>query len=198
MPGVLKGAPPARQSTGSGRDSRRMLGTCTDSVNKRDVLRRGGGSMRGLSPQVAGSPARFLLRNGAPSRAAAAAPMPRTSPQHAPRRNAPWIRAPLELPGRSTCVRCANRQMKGPQAPAGTPRIVRAGPSSVQGTRRSFLTTPQRPLRRKHLRDPPWSAGNLCRPCGPGDEGQAGGLPRVRATNLGGSPQINGTEPSTF
>jgi hypothetical protein len=27
---------------------------------------------------------------------------------------------------------------------AGTPRIVRAGPSSVKGTRRSFLTAPQK------------------------------------------------------
>jgi hypothetical protein len=57
---------------------------------------------------------------------------------------------------------------------AGTPRIVRAGPSSVKGTRRSFLN----PLRRNDLQDPPLSAGDLCQPSGPDGEGQARGQAR--------------------
>jgi hypothetical protein len=47
------------------------------------------------------------------------------------------------------CARCAGRRAKGHSHRAGTPRIIRAGPSSVKGTRRSFL----RPLRRNDLQD---------------------------------------------
>jgi hypothetical protein len=61
------------------------------------------------------------------------------------------------------------------------PRIVRAGPSSVKGTRRSFL----KPLRRNDLQDPPLSAGDLCQPSGPDGEGQA----RGQARNARGEPQ---------
>ncbi len=56
----------------------------------------------------------------------------------------------------------------------GRPRIIRAGPSSVKGTRRLFL----KPLRRNDLQDPPLSAGDLCQPSGPDGEGQAEGQAR--------------------
>ena len=54
--------------------------------------------------------------------------------------------------------RCTDRRKRVTGTVAGTPRIVRVGPSTHKGTRRSFLTAPQRPLRRKHLRDPPLCA----------------------------------------
>jgi hypothetical protein len=73
-----------------------------------------------------------------------AAPMPRTRPQPAPRRNAPWVTRSASWPGGSSRARCAGRRMKGHRRRAGTPRIVRVGPSSVKGTRRSFLTAPQK------------------------------------------------------
>ena len=72
------------------------------------------------------------------------APMPRTPPQHTPRRNAPWVMRSASWPGRSSRARCANRQAKGHRHRAGTPRIVRVGPSSVKGTRRSFQTASQK------------------------------------------------------
>ena len=54
---------------------------------------------------------------GAPSRAAARCADAPHRPQHASRRNAPWVTRA---------------------------RIARAGPSSVKGTPRSFLTAPQK------------------------------------------------------
>ena len=62
----------------------------------------------------------------------------------------------------------------------GTPRIVRAGPSSVKGTRRSFLTAPQ-----KRSPGPTLERRSLCQPSGPDGEGQAGG----QARNARGEPQ---------
>jgi hypothetical protein len=52
---------------------------------------------------------------------------------------------------------------------AGTPRVVRGGPSSVKGTRRSFLTAPQKGP------SGPALERCLCRPFGPDGKGQAGG-----------------------
>src|SRR5262249_43342643 len=56
---------------------------------------------------------------------------------------------------------------------AGTPRIVRVGPSSVKGTRRSFLTASQ-----KRSPGPALERRSLCRPYGPDGEGQARGQAR--------------------
>ena len=55
----------------------------------------------------------------------------------------------------------------------GTPRIVRVGPSSVKGTRRSFLTASQ-----KGSSGPTLERRSLCRPSGPDGEGQATGQAR--------------------
>jgi hypothetical protein len=60
-----------------------------EALNKPGSAAPGGQGWWGLSPQVGGSLARFLLRDSAPSRAAARrADAP---PEHAPRRNAPWV-----------------------------------------------------------------------------------------------------------
>ena len=117
-----------------------------------------------------GSLARFLLRDSAPSRAAArradaphpAAPHPAVTHRGscAPRAG----RAGRHAPG----VPIAGRKVTAHRA--GTPRIVRAGPSSVKGTRRSFLTASQ-----KRSQDPPLSAGASAEPSGPDGEGQARG-----------------------
>jgi hypothetical protein len=53
---------------------------------------------------------------------------------------------------------------------AGTPRIVRVGPSSVKGTRRSFLTASQ-----ERSPGPALERRSLCRPSGPDGEGQTRG-----------------------
>ena len=42
-----------------------------------------------------------------------AAPLPRTRPQRAPRRNAPWVMRSASWPGRSSRARCASRRSKG-------------------------------------------------------------------------------------
>ncbi len=42
-----------------------------------------------------------------------AAPMPRTPPQHAPRRNAPWVTRSASWPGQSSRTRRADRRAKG-------------------------------------------------------------------------------------
>ena len=47
-------------------------------------------------------------------------------------------------PGRPPNAERANCRAKGHRGQAGSPRIVRSGPSSVKGTRRSFLTAPQK------------------------------------------------------
>ena len=47
-------------------------------------------------------------------------------------------------PGRHVHVECADRCAKGHSHWAVTPRIVQAGPSSVKGTPRSFLTASQK------------------------------------------------------
>jgi hypothetical protein len=62
---------------------------------------------------------------------------------------------------------------------AGTPRIVRGGPSSVKGTRRSFLTASQ-----KRSPGPALERRSLYRPSGPDGKGQAKG----QAPNARGEP----------
>jgi hypothetical protein len=108
-----------------------------------------------------------------------AAPMPRTPPQHAPHRYAPWVTRSASWLGRSSRARCAGRRAKGHRHRAGTPRIVRLGPSSVKGTPRSFLTASQ-----KRSSGPTLERRSLCRPSGPDGEGQARGQARTRAANL--------------
>jgi hypothetical protein len=77
-----------------------------------------------------------------------------------PRRNDPDAarherdQAVTLAPGAPIVVRMSQR-------PAGTPSIFHVGPSTRKGTRRSFLAAPHKPLRRKHLRDPPLRAEPL-------------------------------------
>jgi hypothetical protein len=115
--------------------------------------------------------------------------LPRTAPRRpaacGPRRSS-LPRPPAPRPGRSRRAECATNRESVTATRAGTPRIVRAGPSSVKGTRRSFL----KPLRRNDLRDPPLSAGDLCQPSGPDGKGQAGG----QARSARGEPPQSGTE----
>jgi hypothetical protein len=76
----FKGAPSARQAD---RHRPRLAKDAHGEHGEREragVLRRGGQEWWGLSPQVAGSLAHFLLRGSASSWAAADAPMPRTRP----------------------------------------------------------------------------------------------------------------------
>jgi hypothetical protein len=72
---------------------------------------------------------------------------------------------------RAVPVRRARRlPCEGHRDGAGSPRIVRSGPSSVKGTRRSFLTASQ-----KGSPGPTLERWSLCRPSGPDGKGQAGG-----------------------
>ena len=52
----FKGAPPARQADRGRPDSRKIRGTCTESVNELGSDATSGEGCRGLSPQVAGQP----------------------------------------------------------------------------------------------------------------------------------------------
>ena len=133
----------------------------------------------GVSPQVgavwpASSSARAHRRGPLPN-----APMPRTPPQHAPRRNAPWVMRSASWPGRLSRARCASRraksQLTGPERRAlsgSAPPASRALPSVAS------LAAQEQTLERR----------SLCRPGGPDDEDQAGGLAR----NARGEPRILG------
>jgi hypothetical protein len=144
-----------------------------DGKSERAVQLRGGGRGDGDSRRGwRGSLARFLLRDSAPSRAAARradAPHPAAART---RRNAPWVMRSASWPGRSLRAKCANRCERS-QRRGGMPRIVRAGPSSVKGTPRSFLTASQ-----KRSSGPTLERRSLYQPSGPDGEGQAKGQAR--------------------
>ena len=102
--------------------------------------------------------------------------LPRTASPVTDRRGPRRIslpRPPAPRPGRWRRVECADRRMKDHSHGAGTPRIVRVGPSSVKGTRRSFLTASQ-----KRSSGPVLERWSLCQPSGPDGEGQARGQAR--------------------
>jgi hypothetical protein len=73
---------------------------------------------------------------------------------HSDRVGASW-------PGRRSDAVRADSHEKDHRRWAGTPHIVRRGPSSVKGTRRSFLTAPQ-----KGSSGPTLECRSLCRPSG--------------------------------
>ena len=104
--------------------------------------------------------------------------LPRHRPQPVPAVT-PRCRATRAGPGRHARAECADRRAKGHSHRAGTPRIVQVGPSSVKGTRRSFLTASQ-----KGSSGPTLERRSLCRPSGPDGEGQA----RGQARNARGEP----------
>jgi hypothetical protein len=119
--------------TGPGRVSRRMRETYTESVNE-------AGSAAPWRPEAVesrrrwrGSLARFLLRD---RRTVAGRCPPRRCPAPRRSRTPPYrtvSRALRELAGPMSRARCADRRVKGHSDRTGTPRIVRAGPSSVKG-----------------------------------------------------------------
>jgi hypothetical protein len=168
---IIKGAPSARHAARARPRLARMRGTCTENVNEQEVLCRSGAGWWGLSPQVAGQPDRFLLHESAPSRAAARGPLPRTSPQHAPRRNALCMTAPDE-DGQAVvaCQVCRSPGEKITAHRAGTPHIVWAGSSSLNGASHPRCA----PTRLRRAVDP----GDLGQPSGPDGKGQAKGKAR--------------------
>jgi len=117
----------------------------------------------------AGSLARFLLRDSAPSRAAARradAPHPAAART---RRNALRMMRSASWPDRA--VSRPSEPVAGRKITAqrvGTPRIVRGGPSGVKGA--PSVASP-----RRWARAPTLDPGDLCDPSGPDGEGQAGG-----------------------
>jgi hypothetical protein len=158
---VLKGAPSARQADRPEPVSRRMRRPSTESVDERHSVPwrprvMGTLAAGGRAAWPAASSAIAHRRGPLP-----AAPMPRTPPQHAPAVTHRGSCAPRAGRAGSSRARCAYRRAKGHRQRAGTPRIVRVDPSTRKGTRRSFPNAPQKPLRRKHLRDPPLRAEPL-------------------------------------
>jgi hypothetical protein len=125
----------------------------------------------GVSPLRGGSFRRALraeaLRRDELPRTAAPAPA-----AVGPRRHARMPRHTSRArPSRSRRVR--RSPCEGHSYRAGTPRIVQVGPSSVEGTRRSFLAASQ-----KGSSGPALERRSLCRPSGPDGEGQARGQAR--------------------
>ena len=88
----------------------------------------------------------------------------------------PMTATALNWPGRSPCARCPDRRAKGHGDQAGTPRIIRGGPSSVKGTRRSFLNASQ-----KGSSGPALERRSLCHPSGPVGKARPKARPYRRA-----------------
>ena len=110
---------------------------------------------------------------------------PRTAPPVTDRLRSPPY--PTAAPASTAARPSALRQMR--RSPgrchshrAGAPRIIRVGPSSVKGTRRSFPTASQ-----KRSSGPTLERWSLYRPRGPDGEGQARG--QARSTR-GEPPQL--------
>jgi hypothetical protein len=143
-----------------------------------------------MRPESPGSRRCGAAASLAPFRAAAlrARRLPRTaSPAPAaasPRRNAPDA-APNEQarPSRSREVRPS--PYEGHSHRAGTPRIVRGGPSTRKGTRRSFLTAPQ-----KASSGPTLARGASAAPAGLTARARPEARPDGRAANLRSRPGI--------
>ena len=150
---------------------------------QRELARATGEEQGGRGTVISGKGRRGSRRCGA---AAFAAPfgrkpygatscrarLPRHRPQPVPAVT-PRCRATRAGPGRHARAECADRRAKGHSHRDGTPRIVQVGPSSVKGTRRSFLTASQ-----KGSSGPTLERRSLCRPSGPDGKGQARGQAR--------------------
>jgi hypothetical protein len=123
-------------------DARDVYG---EALNKRRAPRRAARMAGSLAPG-SGQPGPLPL---ARQRTGAGRCPPRRYPPHPlqqhPARHAPWItrtvRTDRAVVARRMC-RSPGERVRG--TGAGTPRIVRVGPSSVKGTRRSFLTASQK------------------------------------------------------
>ena len=165
----LQGAPSARRAYGRNRGLR--LAQATGGEQGGRVT----GDKRQGSP---GSRRCWAAASAAPSgrkpysATSCRARQPRHRPQPVPAVT-PRCRATRAEPGRQARAECADRRTKGHSHRAGTPRIFQVGPSSVKGTRRSFLTASQ-----KGSSGPTLERRSLCRPSGPDGEGQARGQAR--------------------
>ena len=137
----FKGAPSARHAYGRNRPRELARATGGEQGGRVTGDKRQG--LPGVSPLPGGSFRRALraeaLRRDELPRTAAPAPAAAGPRRHAPDA-APHEqgRAVTLAPSAPIAVR------KGHSHRAGTLRIVRVGPSSVKGTRRSFLTAPQK------------------------------------------------------
>ena len=150
---------PATRTGASNRESKAAGWPVTSGKGRRGSRRCGGGSFRRALRAEA------LRRDELPR---TAAPAPAAA---GPRRHAPMPHHTSRA--RPSRADCAHRRAKGHSHRAGTPRIIRVGPSSVKGTRRSFLTASQ-----KRFSGPALERRSLCRPSGPDGEGQARGQAR--------------------
>jgi hypothetical protein len=103
---------------------------------------------------------------------------PRYWPQPVPALTS-LCRATRAGPGRHARARRANRRTKATVTRTGTPRIVRGGPSSVKGTRRSFLTASQ-----KGSPEPTLDPGASADPADLTARARPEARPEARAANL--------------
>jgi hypothetical protein len=161
----FKGAPTARHAYGRNR--------------QRELARATGEEQRpGTGDKRQGSPGSRRCRAAAFAAPFGQKPYGATSCRARPPRHRPQpipavtsqCRATRAGPGRHARAECADRRAKDHSYRTGTPRIVQVGPSSVKGTRRSFLTASQ-----KGSSGPTLERRSLCRPSGPDGEGQARG-----------------------
>ncbi len=116
----------------------------------------------------------LVMRSSRPARRGS----PRMAPRVTGRLRSPWY--PAAAPASTTARPSTSRRVR--QSPGEcrsrrgrTPRIVRAGPSSL-----TVLRIPLRGTRLRRAVDP----GDLCQPSGPDGEGQAEARPGRRAANL--------------
>ena len=159
----FKGTPSARQADQPWPCSRRIRATCTEKRERaegaRSVSDRGSGASRRRwrAAWPAASSAGAHRRGPLP-----ATPLPRTSPQATPRRYAPLVTRAARA-GRAVALRqnVPIAERRGHSRRGRNAAHCPGRPSARKGTRRSFLTAPQKPLRRKHLRDPPLRAEPL-------------------------------------
>jgi hypothetical protein len=139
--------------------------------------RREAARVAGVSPLRGGSFAASFGR-GPYVRGGCRARHPRHRPPPVPAATSPEPRG-ASWSGRQAACRCASRREKGQLTGAGTPRIVRVGPSTRKGTRRSFLTASQ-----KASSGPTLARGATADPAGLTARARPEARPRVRAANL--------------
>jgi len=173
----FKGAPSARRADPRwpfSQCARGMHGEAWTSWDVAPLWRE----VMGVSPQVGGSLACFLLRESAPSRAAARRAVTPHPPRRAPRRNAPWV------------MRSASWQADrlAPGVPAAGRKVSTSG--------RNTAHCPGRPLQRQGrtcgaslaTQEQTLERRSHCRPGGPDGEGQA----RGQALQARGEPSRRG------
>ena len=175
-----------------GRAKARRAGLCPAQVTRRDAeVTQGSGDLAGgESWRKPARGSRGRANSGAAAcralRAEAhrarrcrrlAAPAPRRRP--VPPQRAHDDRARADWPGGPARAGCADRRGSGHSNGPGRRASSGAAPSSVKGTRRSFLTASQ-----KGSSGPALERRSLCLPGGPDGKGQAGGQARSARGDL--------------